>query len=145
MVDMGVVVVVALAFVVQLFLAMLTADDARKRGQGGIGWFIIVLILGILGIIIYLITRNDKRLPKDERTDFNGVSFAIAITMYTVIPTFVFLFIFIISAVIAVSLSLEGQPIVLICLFLGLSASIASIVGVYQFRKQYWGNILDKI
>jgi len=52
---------------VQLLLALFTAKDAHSRGQDRDIWFISVLIFGILAIIIYLLTRNDREVPESDR------------------------------------------------------------------------------
>ncbi|MEM2994701.1 MAG: PLDc N-terminal domain-containing protein [Candidatus Bathyarchaeia archaeon] len=50
-------------FIVWLVIAILVYRDADSRGMNGILWFLIVLIFGIIGIIIYLIVRKEKQQP----------------------------------------------------------------------------------
>lgn len=45
------------------------ASDAHKRGQNRSIWFILSLIFGILTVVVYLLVRNDQKLPKEERSD----------------------------------------------------------------------------
>jgi len=59
------------AVILQGVLAKITADDARSRGHDERVWFVYVLIFGVLAILIYLLTRNDQRLPESERSDSN--------------------------------------------------------------------------
>lgn len=55
------------ALIVQFALAKFTADDAHSRGHNETSWFVGVLIFGIPAILVYLLTRNDQRLPESER------------------------------------------------------------------------------
>ena len=48
-------------------IAYLTARDAHKRGHDRDKWFIISSVFGIFGIIVYLLTRNDREVPESER------------------------------------------------------------------------------
>ena len=45
------------------------ASDAHKRGQNRSIWFILSLIFGILTVVVYLLVRNDQKLPKEERSN----------------------------------------------------------------------------
>ena len=47
-------------FVIWLLVAIWVYKDAEARGMGGVLWLILVLLLGIIGIIIYLVVRQDK-------------------------------------------------------------------------------------
>jgi len=44
--------------VIWILVAIWVYKDAEKRGMSGILWLIIVVILGIIGIIIYLVVRK---------------------------------------------------------------------------------------
>jgi predicted permease len=44
-------------FIVFILIAIWVYKDAEKRGSSGILWLLIVLILGIIGIIIWLVVR----------------------------------------------------------------------------------------
>jgi hypothetical protein len=55
-------VVCLLPWIIWLILAIWAYKDAEKRGKSGIVWFFIVLILGIIGLIIWLIVR-----PKETK------------------------------------------------------------------------------
>lgn len=48
---------IAIPWIIWLVLAIWTYKDAEKRGKSGILWFLIVLILGIIGLIIWLVVR----------------------------------------------------------------------------------------
>ncbi|MGQ3328615.1 hypothetical protein [Halorubrum sp. FL23] len=50
-------------------LAYFTAKDAQSRGHDRLFWFIAVLILGVMSILIYLLIRNDSRIPEAERPE----------------------------------------------------------------------------
>ncbi len=53
-------VCVVLWFVIWILIAVWVYRDAESRGMGGALWLIIVILLGLIGIIIYLIVRRDK-------------------------------------------------------------------------------------
>lgn len=53
--------------VLNLTIAYLTARDAHQRGHDRDKWFVIASVFGIFGIIVYLLTRNDHRVPESER------------------------------------------------------------------------------
>lgn len=55
----------------QAVLAKYTAEDAHSRGHNPTEWFFLVLIFGIFAIMIYLLTRNDRRIPESERPPNN--------------------------------------------------------------------------
>lgn len=48
-------------FVVQIIIAVWVYRDAEERGENGAVWLIVVLIAGIIGLIVYLVVRKDKR------------------------------------------------------------------------------------
>ncbi len=48
-------------FIVSVLLCVWVYRDAEARGMEGALWLIIVLITGILGLIVYLIVREDKK------------------------------------------------------------------------------------
>jgi hypothetical protein len=53
--------------VIQVALARYTAADAYSRGENGLNWFVVVSTLGIIGVLFYLLSRPDRRLPEDEQ------------------------------------------------------------------------------
>lgn len=55
------------ALAVQLTLALFTAKDAHSRGHNRDKWFVLVFVFGLLALLIYLLTRNDTRVPESER------------------------------------------------------------------------------
>ncbi|OUJ18616.1 putative membrane protein [Methanonatronarchaeum thermophilum] len=52
-----------------IVIAVLIYQDAEKRGMNGLLWFILILIpyLGLLFLVIYLITREEK--PTEKQMD----------------------------------------------------------------------------
>lgn len=64
---MSIVLLILLGLMLNFSIAYLTAKDAQKRGHDKDKWFIISFVLGIFGIIIYLLTRNDREVPESER------------------------------------------------------------------------------
>ena len=50
-------VVVIAWFVIWLLIAIWVYKDAEKRGSSGVLWLLIVIVLGIIGIIIWLVVR----------------------------------------------------------------------------------------
>src|SRR5437879_1648350 len=47
-------------FVLWIFIGVLVYRDAEGRGMSGIGWFFVVFLFGLIGIIIYLVVRKDR-------------------------------------------------------------------------------------
>ena len=50
-------VVVIFWFVIWILVAIWVYRDAEKRGSSGVLWLLIIIILGIIGIIIWLVVR----------------------------------------------------------------------------------------
>jgi predicted nucleic acid-binding Zn ribbon protein len=50
-------------FVVWILIAIWVYKDAEKRGKNGVLWLIIVILLGLIGLIIYLVVRGEKSAP----------------------------------------------------------------------------------
>jgi hypothetical protein len=48
----------AIWFIIWLLVAIWVYKDAEARGMGGVLWLILVILLGIIGIIIYLVVRK---------------------------------------------------------------------------------------
>jgi len=80
------------AFAVQVFLAFITASDAQERGHNAASWFFFVMLFGVLMVLIYLITRNDRRLPESERPK-NNVELPTKYIIITVIGVIAFSFV----------------------------------------------------
>jgi hypothetical protein len=62
------VAIACLAFVIGWFIlwilvAIWVYKDAEKRGKNGVLWLIIVILLGLIGLIIYLVVRGEKTAP----------------------------------------------------------------------------------
>ena len=55
-------------FVIAILIAIWVYKDAEKRGSSGALWLIIVLLIGIIGIIIWLIIRPPIGGAKKEET-----------------------------------------------------------------------------
>ena len=58
-----ILVIVLVFFILAILLCVWVYRDAESRGMSGALWLIIVLITGIIGLIIYLIVRKEKRGP----------------------------------------------------------------------------------
>jgi predicted permease len=50
--------ILIIPWIIFILIAVWVYKDAEKRGMSGALWLIIVIILGIIGIIIYLIVRR---------------------------------------------------------------------------------------
>jgi len=50
-------------FVIAILLCIWVYRDAESRGMNGALWLIIVLIGSIIGLIVYLIVRKEKKTP----------------------------------------------------------------------------------
>lgn len=51
----------ALWFIVGILICLWVYNDAKSRGMEGALWVLIILIANVLGLIIYLIVREEKR------------------------------------------------------------------------------------
>jgi hypothetical protein len=49
-------------FVIAILICVWVYRDAESRGMSGVLWLIVVLILGIIGLIVYLIVRKPKAM-----------------------------------------------------------------------------------
>jgi hypothetical protein len=47
-------------FIVWILVAIWVYRDAEKRGKSGVLWLIIVILLGLIGLIIWLVVRGEK-------------------------------------------------------------------------------------
>jgi len=50
-------------FVLWLLVAIWVYKDAESRGASGPLWLIVVILLGLIGLIIYLVVRPSQQLP----------------------------------------------------------------------------------
>ncbi len=50
-------------FIIGILLCIWVYRDAESRGMSGVLWLIVVLLTGIVGLIIYLVVRKDKKSP----------------------------------------------------------------------------------
>lgn len=64
---MSIILLTIVGLALNLSIAYLTARDAHQRGHDRDKWFIISSVFGIFGIIVYLLTRNDHKVPQSER------------------------------------------------------------------------------
>lgn len=48
-------------FVIGILLCIWVYRDAESRGMSGVLWLIVVLIAGLIGLIIYLVVRKEKK------------------------------------------------------------------------------------
>lgn len=53
-------------FVIWIIIAIWVYRDAESRGMNGALWLIVVIILGIVGLIIYLLVRAGEKGKKEE-------------------------------------------------------------------------------
>lgn len=51
------------ALAILIWMAIAVWEDAKKRGLAPMGWALLVLFLGPVGVAVYMIVRNDRR-PK---------------------------------------------------------------------------------
>ena len=58
-------------FFISLIIAYWMLKDADKRGRNGVIWFIIGLLLGIIGLIIWFIIRPKTYKEKTEKKEVN--------------------------------------------------------------------------
>ena len=56
-------IVVIIWFIVWILVAIWVYKDAEKRGKNGVLWLIVVILLGLIGLIIYLVVRGEKTPP----------------------------------------------------------------------------------
>jgi len=52
----------------QAVLAAFVYQDAYSRGDDEGLWVVMTLLLGIFGVLMYLLSRPDEKIPEDERT-----------------------------------------------------------------------------
>ncbi len=48
-------------WVIFLLIGIWVYRDAESRGMSGVLWLLVVLVTGLIGLIIYLVVRHDKR------------------------------------------------------------------------------------
>jgi hypothetical protein len=53
-------VIYIIMFVIWILIAVWVYRDAKERGMSGGVWVLVVLLLGIIGLIVYLVVRTDK-------------------------------------------------------------------------------------
>jgi len=56
----GYVICLVIWFVIWIAIAIWVYRDAEERGMSGALWLIIVILIGLIGLIIYLVVRTDK-------------------------------------------------------------------------------------
>jgi len=47
--------------IIAILLGIWVYRDAESRGMSGVLWLIVVWLLGLIGLIIYLVVRKEKR------------------------------------------------------------------------------------
>jgi ABC-type transport system involved in multi-copper enzyme maturation permease subunit len=56
-----IIIFIVIFFAIGIFLCIWIYKDAKSRGMDGTLWVIIILIANIIGLIIYLVVREDKK------------------------------------------------------------------------------------
>jgi len=62
--------VVGILFVALIFQGVLAAavySDAYERGDDEGLWLAVTLVLGVVGVLLYLLNRPDERIPEDQQ------------------------------------------------------------------------------
>jgi len=59
-------------FAISIFLCIWVYRDAQSRGMDGVLWLIIVLFANVVGLIVYLIVREEKRPEQLARPSIKG-------------------------------------------------------------------------
>jgi len=62
-----VVEIILVVLVLQGMLAAAVYSDAYERGDDEGLWVTMTLLLGMFGVLLYLLNRPDKRIPEEER------------------------------------------------------------------------------
>jgi len=68
----GMIVLGILWVVISILLCIWVYRDAQSRRMDGVLWLIVVLIANIVGLIIYLIVREEKRLELPAHSSIRG-------------------------------------------------------------------------
>lgn len=55
------IIVGLLLFIIWILICVWVYRDAESRGMSGVLWLLIVLVASIVGLIIYLVVREDKK------------------------------------------------------------------------------------
>lgn len=58
----GIVLFIFLFFLIAILIAVWVYKDAKRRGENGALWLLIVLLTGLIGLIIWLIVRPPERV-----------------------------------------------------------------------------------
>lgn len=53
----------AIWWIIAILICIWVYRDAESRGMSGILWLIVVILLGIIGLIVYLVVRKPKVMP----------------------------------------------------------------------------------
>ncbi len=54
---------VAIWWIIAILICIWVYKDAESRGMSGVLWLIVVVLLGLIGLIIYLVVRKPKVAP----------------------------------------------------------------------------------
>jgi len=57
---LGVIICPLIWFIIAILICIWVYKDAKSRGMSGGLWLIITILLGIIGLIIYLVVRKPK-------------------------------------------------------------------------------------
>jgi uncharacterized membrane protein YqjE len=68
--DKGMLTIFILFGLIWLIIAVILSfwvyEDAESRGMEGILWIAVMLLLGLIGLIIYLIVRGEKEVTREK-------------------------------------------------------------------------------
>lgn len=124
--------IIFIGIFIQVILALLTTNDAKKRGHDPIGWLIVTLFLGVLGVLFYLLTRNDQVIPEEERPDSEPIKFLFLYGFVLFVGFFIFLFIgTLITPLFSSSQAAAAESNTLV----GFVGMIITAVAVYAYRR----------
>jgi len=65
------IILASLWFVVGILLCLWVYNDAKSRGMEGALWVLIVLVANVVGLIVYLFAREERR-PRYQTSSYSG-------------------------------------------------------------------------
>ena len=64
-------IVMSLWFIAGILLCLWVYNDAKSRGMEGALWVLIVLVANVVGLIVYLMVREENR-PRPQISTYSG-------------------------------------------------------------------------